>query len=282
MNSLSKLHKYLIGLVLLAVFAAGCSSTPTGRKQLTLKSEASLAADSARAMAQLRATSALVQDRGTIDYIACVADAIVGTLDGEDAEMYWEMAIVNNPEVNAFVMPGGKIVVKSGILSVAKNQHQLAAVMGHEVAHVTAHHANERATRTNLSVFGIEVLAAVLVGDRSNYYSRNYDPNMAAGIYGVAGTFGQMGLLNPFSRMQESEADDIGLLYMARAGFDPRESVELWQNMNASSKTSKIPEFLSTHPSGESRIESMVSQLPEALRLYNEARAEGLEPNCQL
>ncbi|MGY8796319.1 MAG: M48 family metallopeptidase [Woeseiales bacterium] len=281
MNSLSKLHKHLIGLVLLAVFAAGCSSTPTGRRQLTLKSDASLPAGSGRAMAQLRATSALVKDQGTIDYIACIADAIVGTLEGEDAEMYWEMAIVNNPEVNAFVMPGGKIVVKSGILSVAKNQHQLAAVMGHEVAHVTANHANERATRSDLSQFGIEVLARVLVGDRTNYYSRNYDPNMASGIYGAASTFGQMGLLNPFSRMQESEADDIGLLYMARAGFDPRESVTLWQNMNASSDTSKIPEFLSTHPSGESRIESMVSQLPEALKLYNEAKAEGLEPNCQ-
>ena len=168
MNSLSKKCKYLIGIALMAVIVSACSTTPTGRRQLTLKSDATLAADSSRAMAQLRATSALVKDQGTIDYIACVADAIVGTLEGEDAEMYWEMAIVNNPEVNAFVMPGGKIVVKSGILSVAKNQHQLAAVMGHEVAHVTANHANERATRTDLSVFGIEVLAAVLVGDRTN------------------------------------------------------------------------------------------------------------------
>jgi len=281
MNSQFRSLKYLIVVVLLAVFASGCSTTPTGRKQLTLKSDATLAAESTRAMAQLRATSALITDRATIDYVACVADAIVGTLDDEAAALYWEMAIVNNPEVNAFVMPGGKIVVKSGIMSVAKNQHQLAAVMGHEVAHVTANHANERATRSDLTGFGIEVLAAVLVGDSANYYSRNYDPNMASGIYGAAGTFGQLGLLNPFSRMQESEADDIGLIYMAKAGFDPREAVTLWQNMNSSAETAKVPEFLSTHPSGDSRIESMVSQLPEALAYYNEAQANGLNPDCQ-
>lgn len=281
MNSQRNSLKYLTAVVLLALFASGCSTTPTGRKQLTLKSDATLAAESTRAMAQLRATSALIKDRATIDYVACVADAIVGTLDDEHAALYWEMAIVNNPEVNAFVMPGGKIVVKSGIMSVAKNQHQLAAVMGHEVAHVTANHANERATRSDLTGFGIEVLAAVLVGDSANYYSRNYDPNMASGIYGAAGTFGQLGLMNPFSRMQESEADDIGLIYMAKAGFDPREAVTLWQNMNSSAETAKIPEFLSTHPSGDTRIESMVSQLPEALALYNEAKANGLNPNCQ-
>ena len=281
MISISKFIKCLMAFTLFAVIAAGCSSTPTGRAQLTLKSEAALAQEGARQMAAIRASSSLVQDRGTIDYVACVADAIVGTLEGEDAAMYWELAIVNQPDVNAFVMPGGKIVVKSGILSVAENQDQLAAVLGHEVAHVTAHHANERATRGELAGYGMEVLAIILAGDTTNPYSRNYDPNRAQGIYGATSTFGSLGLLNPFSRMQESEADEIGLLYMARAGFDPRESVDLWQNMNSSSKTAKVPEFLSTHPSGESRIESMVSQLPEALALYNQAKAEGRAPNCK-
>jgi predicted Zn-dependent protease len=210
-----------------------------------------------------------------------VADAIVGTLEGDDAAMYWEMAIVNQPDVNAFVMPGGKIVVKSGILTTAQNQHQLAAVLGHEVAHVTAHHANERATRGEIAGYGMEVLAIILAGDSTNPYSRNYDPNRARGIYGATNTFGSLGLLNPFSRMQESEADEIGLLYMAKAGFDPRESVSLWQNMNSSANTAKVPEFLSTHPSGEARIEAMVSQLPAALALYNQAKAEGREPNCE-
>ena len=269
MNSYSK---RLISLLLLAVVLASCSTTPTGRAQLTLKSEAQLAQEGTRQMAIIRENSPLVQDRATIDYVACVADAIVGVLEGEDAAMYWELAIVNQPDVNAFVMPGGKIVVKSGILTVAQNQHQLAAVMGHEVAHVTAHHANERATRGDLTSYGVEVLALILGG---GYY------NQTQGAFGAASALNTLGIMNPFSRMQEAEADVIGLEYMARAGFDPRESVKLWQNMNSSAQTAKVPEFMSTHPSGETRIELMVEHLPEMLTLYNQAQAEGRNPDCQ-
>lgn len=268
---MSSLPKRLIALTLLVTVVASCSSTPTGRSQLTLKSDAALAQEGTRQMAIIRENSPLVQDRATIDYVACVADAIVGTLEGEDAAMYWELAIVHQPDVNAFVMPGGKIVVKSGILNVAQNQHQLAAVLGHEVAHVTAHHANERATRGELTSYGVEVLAIILGG---GYY------NQTQGAYGAASALNTMGLMNPFSRMQETEADVIGLRYMSMAGFDPRESVKLWQNMNSSSQE-KVPEFMSTHPSGETRIESMVEHLPEMLTLYNQAQLEGRNPDCQ-
>ena len=268
MNSLSK---RLISLVLLTVVAACCSSTPTGRAQLTLKSDAALAQEGTRQMAIIRENSPLVQDRATIDYVACVADAIVGTLEGDDAAMYWELAIVNQPDINAFVMPGGKIVVKAGILGVAQNQHQLAAVLGHEVAHVTAHHANERATRGELTSYGVEVLAIILGG---GYY------NQTQGAYGAASALNTMGLMNPFSRMQETEADIIGLKYMSMAGFDPRESVELWQNMNSTAET-KVPEFMSTHPASDTRIENIIEQLPEMLALYNEAQAQGRYPDCQ-
>ena len=120
---MSSLSKRLISLALVGALLAACSSTPTGRNQLTLKSDAALAAEGTRQMAVIRDNSPLVQDRATIDYVACVADAIVGVLEGEDAALYWEMAIVNQPDVNAFVMPGGKIVVKAGILGVAQNQH---------------------------------------------------------------------------------------------------------------------------------------------------------------
>ena len=264
-------YKSLISILLLAVFASSCSSTPTGRAQLTLKSDAILAQEGARQMQNIRENAPLVQDRATIDYVACVADAIVGVLDDEDAAMYWELAIVNQPDVNAFVMPGGKMVVKAGILGVAENQHQLAAVIGHEVAHVTAHHANERASRGELTNYGVEVLAYILGG---GYY------NQTQGAYSALSTASTLGLSNPFSRMQESEADIIGLQYMAKAGFDPRESVKLWKNMNAKAET-KIPEFMSTHPSGDTRIDSLIGQYSTVLPMYNEAKAAGREPDCK-
>lgn len=270
-TNMSSTVKYLISLVLLGVLVSSCTSTPTGRRQLVLKSEATLAQEGARQMAIIRENSPLVGDRATIDFVACVADAIVGVLDGDDAALYWELAIVNQPDINAFVMPGGKIVVKAGLLSMTENQHQLAAVLGHEVAHVTAHHANERASRGELTSYGVEVLAIILGG---GYY------NQTQGAYNALSTANSLGLSNPFTRMQETEADVIGLEYMARAGFDPRESVELWKNMNASGQA-KIPEFMSTHPSGETRIESLIDEYPKALALYNEAQAAGRSPNCE-
>ena len=257
-------------MAMMAILVSSCSSTPTGRKQLVLKSDAALAQEGARQMNVIRENSPLVQDRATIDFVACVADAIVGTLDDREAALYWELAVVNQPDVNAFVMPGGKIVVKAGILTMTKNQHQLAAVLGHEVAHVTANHANERATRGDLTDYGVEVLAIILGG---GYY------NQTQGAYGALSTANTLGLMNSFSRKQETEADIIGLEYMAKAGFDPRESVELWKNMNAAGST-KIPEFMSTHPSGDTRIESLIDEYPKALQLYNEAKAAGRDPNC--
>ncbi len=261
---------YLILLGFSAFLLAACSSTSTGRSQLVLKSDAELARAGAVQFNQLRNTAPLIQDRATIDYVACVANAVVDTLEGDDAEMYWELAIIDQPQVNAFVLPGGKIAVFGGLLGVAENQHQLAAVLGHEVAHATAKHSNERASRAMLTGVGVDI-AAILVGGG---YARQ-----TAAAQQAMGTGAALGVLNPFSRMQESEADLIGLDYMAMAGFDPRESVQLWHNMN-SSNTTVVPEFMSTHPSGETRIEDLVDSLPHALALYNKAKEEGRDPQC--
>ena len=262
--------KYLITLVFSTILLVSCSTTPSGRTQLVLKSDAELTIEGTRQFNDLRNTAPLVQDRATIDYVACVANAIVDVLEGDDAAMYWELAIIDQPQVNAFVLPGGKIAVFGGILTVAKNQNQLGTVLGHEVAHVTARHSNERASNAMISDVGIDI-AAILVGGG---YARQ---TQAAGD--AMRTGAALGIMNPFSRMQESEADLIGLDYMAMAGFDPRESVQLWQNMNATNKAA-IPEFMSTHPSGETRIEDLVDALPRALILYNKAREEGKDPQC--
>lgn len=264
-------HKFLLSLTFLVALLAACAQSPTGRSQLVLKSDAALAAEGQRQFNMIREQMPLVRDRATIDYVACVANAIVDQLEGDDAAMFWELAVIDQPDINAFVLPGGKISVFSGILDVATNQHQLAAVIGHEVAHVTAQHANERASRASVASAGVDI-AAILLG--GGYARPTYGAQQTLGA-GVA-----LGVLNPFSRMQETEADVIGLEYMAKAGFDPRESVTLWKNMAEKNQT-KVPEFMSTHPSGDRRIESLVSQFPKTLVFYNEAKEGGKAPNCQ-
>lgn len=247
----------LTGLLCALVVAAGCASdaelSRVGREQFR----------------QIQENSALVQDRRTIEYVKCVADAIVDTLP-YDPNMYWELAVVDNPTVNAFVLPGGNIVVFSGILAVAENQHQLAAVMGHEVAHVTEGHPKERMARQSAVGFGADTLGLILGGG----YARQ-----TAAASDSLRTLSTLGILNPFSRGQETEADLVGLEFMAAAGFDPRQSVELWKNMNEKNE-SRIPEYMSTHPSGDTRIESLIGHYPKALELYNQAKAEGKAPNC--
>ena len=145
-----QLHvKLLISLVLAAVAGVACSTSPTGRSQVVLKNDQELAVEAARQFAEMKANMPLETDRTKIDYIHCVAQAVVLELPPEYRDLEWEMAIFQSESVNAFAMPGGKIGVMTGILKAAQNQDQLAAVIGHEIAHVTARHANERAARTH-------------------------------------------------------------------------------------------------------------------------------------
>lgn len=267
----SRIQKLLLAAATTALVVSACGTSPTGRKQVLLKSDAALEQEGARQFAVIRQQAPLVEDAATIEYVSCVANAIVSEVEGDDADLPWEMAIVNQPDINAHVLPGGKIVVKAGILSVAGNQHQLAAVLGHEVAHVTARHANERASRGSVTGTGVEIAALILGGGYAN---------QTRGAYEALSAGATLGVMNPFSRKQETEADIVGLEYMARAGFDPRESVELWKNMNSRNEAN-IPEYMSTHPSGETRIENLVAQYPTALALYNEAQAQGKHPNCE-
>ncbi len=262
--------KLLISVVFIALLAAACTTSPTGRSQMIWKSDAELEAQSTRAFNQMRASMPLSTDRAKIDFVACVAEAVVSVLEPPLSDMEWELAIFENKSVNAFAMPGGKIGVFTGILDVTENQHQLAAVIGHEIAHVTARHSNERASRASMTGIGVNALAIILGG---GYSGATYTAQQAL----QAGA--DVGISLPHTRGQESEADIIGLEYMAKAGFDPREAVTLWQRMDAS--TDKKPaEFVSTHPSSETRIEALVSEWQKTLPLYNQAVAEGRAPTC--
>jgi predicted Zn-dependent protease len=264
--------RVLLPLLGAAYLLAACTSSPTGRSQMILRSDEELAAESARQFAEMRASIPLETNRHTIDYVHCVATAIVDVLEPEYRELDWDMAIFDHEAVNAFAMPGGKIGVMTGILAAADNQDRLAAVIGHEIAHVTARHSNERASRSPLANVGVQVAAILLGGGHSGGTYTAYEALNA----GAA-----LGIMLPFNRAQESEADVIGLKFMARAGFDPRESVPLWQNMAKEAGDKKPAEFLSTHPSNEKRIDSLVSQFGETLALYNEAKANGRNPDCE-
>ena len=265
--------KILLSIAIAASIVAACSTSPTGRGQIIYRSDSELAAESARDFAEMRASIPLETNRAVIDYVHCVATAIVDVLEPEYRDLDWDMAIFDSKAVNAFAMPGGKIGVMVGILEAADNQHRLAAVLGHEVAHVTARHSNERASRSPVSNVGVQVAAILLGGGHSGATYTAYEA-LNAGA--------ELGIMLPFSRGQESEADIIGLEYMARAGFDPRESVSLWVNMGGDDKGGKAAEFMSTHPSSESRIEALISEWPTVLPLYNEAQAAGRNPNCTM
>jgi predicted Zn-dependent protease len=261
---MSRRHNQAFHAAIAAVLAVAGVGTAVA------KSDAELEAAAARDFAKIKASSPLTTNRETISYIACVANSVVNVLEQPYAGYNWEMAIVESDSINAFVMPGGKIVVFEGILKAAQNQHQLAAVIGHEIAHETANHTRSKLLQGKGAQVGIAV-AAVLLG--GGHYGATYTAQE------VLSQGAMYGLLLPYKRNQETEADVIGLQYMAKAGFDPRESVPLWQNMNEQGGEEPA-EFRSTHPSSETRIDSLVSEWIKVLPLYNEAHQEGRVPNC--
>lgn len=261
----------LLAATAIVIAIAGCASSASRSVEPNWISDSELAAQAAQQFAEMKASMPLITDRKTIDYISCVANAVVRVLEPPHSDLQWEMAIFEMDAVNAFAMPGGKIGVMEGILKAAQNQHQLAAVIGHEIAHVTADHSKERASRGRLSNVGIQVAAVLLGGGHQGATYTAYEALNQGAAFGI---------MLPFSRNQESEADVIGLEYMARAGFDPRQAVPLWQNMMDEAGGKEPAEFMSTHPASDKRIDSLVSQWAKTLPLYNQALEEGRQPDC--
>jgi predicted Zn-dependent protease len=188
-----------------------------------------------------------------------VAERIEAVAGRDKPAFDWKVTLLRKKEANAYCLPGGKIVVYTGILPVTGNDAALATVLGHEVAHATAEHAAERIEREHLT----KVAAAIIAGGVA-FTPRQYLRVVA--LLGVAGSL-------PFSRSQESEADHIGLVYMARAGYDPRQAVAFWKRMQRASRGKELPEFASDHPSDEHRIERIQKWLPEADHAYTPAPA---------
>lgn len=252
-----------------ALTAAACSTSPTGRSQLAFMSEREMQQMGEQTFTQIKAQTPQSRDGESIRVILCVAEAITSRLPADQRGAGWEVVVFDDNAVNAFALPGNKIGVYEGIFRAARNQDQLAAVIGHEVAHVIAHHANERVSTATAAQMGVSVAQAAAGGSGSA-------GGQVAGLLGAGAT---VGVILPFNRKQESEADVVGLDLMARAGFNPAQAIPLWENM-ARIGQEKPPEFLSTHPSDETRLNGLKKALPEAEKLYAEAQAKGFQPSC--
>jgi predicted Zn-dependent protease len=261
----------IVGIIALAALAA-CATSPLGRTQMMLVGDAEMNQMGAEAFEQIKQEQKISSDSATNAYVTCVANAITNSLP-EDAGP-WEVRVFEDETANAFALPGRKIGVHTGLLKVAKNQDQLATVIGHEVGHVIAKHSAERVSN-QIAAQTTAQAAGALIGAAGNPGSPLNGVAMAA-----LGLTAQ-GVVLKYSRDQEREADKLGLDYMAAAGFDPRESVPLWQNMDAASKGARGPEFMSTHPLPATRIADLEARIPQTLPVAEQARARGHNPRCR-
>lgn len=208
--------------------------------------------------------SARVRTRGPeVELVERVAARLARATGDLHTEFEWRVSLVEGPEANAFCLPGGKIVVYTGILPVTESEAGLAVVMGHEMAHATARHGSQRMLHEELA-------QVALLGAQGSL--GEMDPAARRQVLGLLGAGARVGVLLPFSREHESEADEIGLLYMARAGYDPREAVRFWERMAAQSEGGAPPEFLSTHPAHASRIVALKAAMPRALAEFEANR----------
>jgi metalloendopeptidase OMA1, mitochondrial len=234
------------------LFLVSCVTTPyTGRSQLMLVSESSELESGEQAYRYILRDSVLSDNSEALRVVSKVGEKIARAAN--KPEYRWQFRVINDPEsVNAFCVPGGKVAVYTGIFPVARDEAGLAVILGHEVAHALLRHSGERMSQTQILGTGLAIAGA-----------SGLNPQILQAL----GLGASVGVVLPFSRSQESEADHIGLILMAKAGYDPRVSLELWSRM-ARKERSAPPDFLSTHPGSEARIQQLKAWMPEALQHY--------------
>ena len=260
------MKKIALFLLIVSAFYA-CSSVPiTGRKQLNLVSDSEVLSLSLQEYNDYIQTAKKSTDQASTALVTKVGKNIANavqmyykSIGQEDAikDYAWEFNLIDDPQVNAFCMPGGKIVVYTGILPVTQDETGLAVVVGHEVAHAVAKHANERMSQQVAAQYGAQALS-VLTGKASGSMQA-----IAQQVYGLGAEYG---VLLPYGRTQESEADHLGLIFMAIAGYNPQAALPFWQRMAQNGQA--VPEFMSTHPSDATRIANIQKELPEAMEVY--------------
>ncbi len=260
--------KYNRLLLLLILFIAACQTVPiTGRQQLSLIPSSQIMSMSFTSYNEFLSEHTVIKDTEDARMVKRVGTRIQAAVEryfsannlSDRLKGYkWEFNLVDSEEVNAWCMPGGKVVIYTGILPTTKDEKGLAVVMGHEVAHAVAEHGDERMSQGLIAQMGGVALSTALSQQPAQ------TANLFMKAYGV-GT--QVGVLLPYGRLQESESDHLGLIFMAMAGYDPREAPEFWKRMSAGKKGAP-PEFLSTHPADETRINNIQKLMPEALTYY--------------
>ena len=259
------MFKKLAPALIITCLITACVTSPTGRSQFMFLSDDQVNQMGLQAFNDLKQHKPISNNRAYNQLASCIARAITQETGGK-----WEVVVFNDKTPNAFALPGNKIGVHTGMLALVDNQDQLAAVIGHEVGHVLAKHSNERASQNMAVNQGMSIIQAVSA------------PQTALGqtAIGLLGVGAQYGILMPYSRVHESEADRIGQDLMARAGFDPRQSIGLWQKMEQASQGQQPLEFMSTHPSHATRIQDLEQHMPQAMALFQQAQSAGKQPHC--
>lgn len=262
----------ILGLAItLAVGGCATTTSPTGRTQYVgAVSQQQLNQLGAQAFAQMKAQKPQTRDARQRAYVQCVVSAVVRELPA-NWRGGWESAVFADNDANAFALPGGKVGVYTGIFKVARSQDQLAGVIAHEIGHVVSRHHDERITRQAGASGALQIVSGLL-GSR-------YGQGAAQAAAQGGGILAQTGFLLPGSRAQETEADVVGQQLMAKAGFDPRAAVTLWQNMIAAGG-SRPPQWISTHPDPRARIGELQARAQGLVPTYEQARAAGRRPAC--
>ena len=254
-----------------SLMLSSCTTAPiTKRKQLKLIPEASLNAKAAKIYEKIKNKEKLSDDQNKLNEIKEIGKRMEfsisnyfdkSNLADPTIGFDWEYILIDNDKIkNAWCMPGGKIAIYTGILKITKNTNGLASVMGHEIAHAVAKHSVERASRGVLIQTGTSIIDIFSGGVLSNI-------NKSTGMDTV-GLLSQIGIMNPFSRKQESEADYLGLIFSSLSGYDIRETVKIWERMKEATKGKKIPQFMSTHPSPDNRIKRISDWMNEIIVDY--------------
>jgi predicted Zn-dependent protease len=262
----------LFALLIAALLIQSCSVVPlTGRRQLSLVSDADMLSTSfvqydhflkENSLSTNSAQANMVKEVGRRLQNGVTTYFAQNNLSQDLNGFAWEFNLIENKEVNAWCMPGGKVVVYSGILPITQDETGLAVVVGHEIAHAVAKHSSERMSQALVAQLGGQTLGAAL-RQKSQQTQQIWMSVFGVGV--------QLGAVLPYNRLQEGEADHLGLIFMAMAGYDPNGAIEFWQRMSQNAGA-RPPEFLSTHPSDENRIQKIKSEIPEAMKYYRQWR----------